>query len=56
MYKYFVSYSHERGFGNMSLTLEEKIKSHEDITLITEYIKQEGRKQVIILNFVQFEE
>lgn len=54
-YEYFVSYAHDNGFGNSSLTLEQKIDSYELILEIAKKITKDSNfnSQVIILNFLQ---
>lgn len=53
-YEYFVSYAHDNGFGNSSITLEQKIDGYELLSEITEKITKNGNfnSQVIILNFI----
>lgn len=54
-YKYFISYSHIRGFGNCEITTISKIKDMDDINSIQKEIElQKGFKGVIILNYKLF--
>lgn len=57
-YEYFVSYAHDNGFGNSSITLEQKIDGYELILEITKKITKDGNfnSQVIILNFILLKE
>ncbi len=52
-YRYFISYSHQNGFGNLEVQRELEIECIKDITNIAEQIEKEDKaiKQVIILNF-----
>ena len=56
-YWYFVSFSHEQGFGNTCVFLEEKIKTIDDIKQIQEYLNGQEDKvcNVVILNWVELE-
>lgn len=53
-YEYFVSYAHDNGFGNSSVTLEQKIDGYELLLEIAKKITKDGNfnSQVIILNFI----
>ncbi|RAZ59598.1 hypothetical protein [Campylobacter hyointestinalis] len=53
-YEYFVSYAHDNGFGNSSITLEQKIDGYELLLEIAKKITKDGdfNSQVIILNFI----
>lgn len=53
-YEYFVSYAHDNGFGNSSVTLEKKIDGYELLLEIAKKITKDGNfnSQVIILNFI----
>ena len=53
-YEYFVSYAHDNGFGNTSITLEQKIDGYELLLEIAKEITKDGNfnSQVIILNFI----
>lgn len=57
-YEYFVSYTHDNGFGNSSVTLEQKIDSYELILEIAKKITKDGNfnSQIIILNFILLKE
>lgn len=51
--RYFVSYSHRRGFGHAEVPYEGLIKNIEDIRNIAEEIEKQIKvKDVIILNFI----
>lgn len=51
--RYFVSYSHKRGFGHAEVPFEGLIKNIEDIRTIAKEIEKEIKvKDVIILNFI----
>ena len=54
-YYYFVSYSHERGFGCIEINLSEpKIKSQDQVINVGKYITEKfmNGKEVCILNFI----
>lgn len=54
--RYFVSFSHKRGFGHAVVSYEGLIKDIEDIrTIVEEIEKGEKVKEVIILNFIPLE-
>ena len=54
--RYFVSYSHRRGFGHAEVPFEGLIKGIEDIRTIAKEIEKEIKvKDVIILNFIPLE-
>ncbi|CUU67747.1 Uncharacterised protein [Campylobacter hyointestinalis subsp. hyointestinalis] len=57
-YEYFVSYAHDNGFGNSSITLEQKIDGYELLLEIAKKITKDGdfNSQVIILNFILLKE
>jgi len=40
MHRYFVSYSHNQGFGNTIINLSQKITEFKDIEMITDYISK----------------
>lgn len=51
--RYFVSYSHRRGFGHAEVPFEGLIKGIKDIRNIAEEIEKQIKvKDVIILNFI----
>lgn len=54
--RYFVSYSHRRGFGHAEVPFEGLIKGIEDIRTIAKEIEKSANvKNVIILNFIPLE-
>lgn len=57
-YEYFVSYAHDSGFGNSSITLEQKIDGYELLLEIAKKITKDGdfNSQVIVLNFILLKE
>lgn len=55
MIKYFVSFAHIRGFGNIFVTSERKL-TEQDIKVLTQQIEEKfAAKEVIILNFIEME-
>ena len=56
MIKYFVSFTHLRGFGNTFVTSERKL-TEQDIEVVTQQIEEKfAAKEVIILNFIEMEQ
>ena len=57
-YEYFISYAHDNGFGDCSVTLEQKIDSYKLILEIAKKITKDFNfsNQVIILNFILLRE
>lgn len=54
MFKYFVSYAYNKGFGNLEIVINYKIQTFKDIKSITEKIEENGNlKDVLILNFIE---
>lgn len=54
MFKYFVSYVYNKGFGNSETVTNYKIQTFKDIKSITEKIEEDGNlKDVLILNFIE---
>lgn len=54
MFKYFVSYAYNKGFGNLEIVTNYKIQTFKDIKSITEKIEEDGNlKDVLILNFIE---
>ena len=54
MFKYFVSYVYNKGFGNSETVTNYKIQTFKDIKSITEKIEEdENLKDVLILNFIE---
>ena len=54
MFKYFVSYAYNKGFGNLEIVINYKIQTFKDIKSITEKIEEDGNlKDVLILNFIE---
>lgn len=53
-YRYFVSYSHEKGHGNMELVRNKKIAEYEDIRAAQEYVMEKYPEAggVVIMNFI----
>ena len=53
MYKYFVSYSHSRGYGNLTTNLESPIEDIEDTKSIAREVEaNQGLDGVAVLNFI----
>ena len=53
-YKYFVSYSHQKGFGCCEIALSRKIKTWKSIQEINELLeKNQNLKGVVILNLIK---
>jgi len=61
MHKYFVSYAGFAGtktaFGSAQITLAEPIRSHEDISVLAQGIKENNKQfdDVVVLNWKRFE-
>ena len=57
-YEYFISYTHDGGFGNSSVTLEQKIDGCELLLEIAKKITKDCNfnSQIIILNFILLKE
>ena len=57
-YEYLIIYAHNSGFGNCSVTLEQKIDSYELILQIAKKITKDFNfsNQVVILNFILLRE
>ncbi len=56
VHRYFVSYSHNSGFGSCDITIDPEISSGNIIKKIKESIeKQEGMNEVVILYWRRFE-
>lgn len=57
-YRYFISFSHEGGFGNLEVQRGLEIECIEDIKDIARQIeeKDESIKQVVILSFQRFKD
>lgn len=54
MFKCFVSYVYNKGFGNSETVTNYKIQTFKDIKSITEKIEEDGNlKDVLILNFIE---
>jgi hypothetical protein len=52
-YIYFVSYAHDRGFGNTELTTNHKISTMEEIKNVKKLVEDKGEvKGIAILNFI----
>ena len=50
-YHYFVSYSHENGFGRCAFKSEQEIKSIEDIEKIEKYMQQANGFRVAVISY-----
>lgn len=57
-YEYFISYTHDNGFGNSSVILEQKIDGYELLLEIAKKITKDSNfnSQIIILNFILLKE
>ena len=57
-YEYFISYTHDGGFGNSSVTLEQKIDGCELLIKNKKKITKDCNfnSQIIILNFILLKE
>lgn len=57
MIRYFVSYSHSRGFGNCQVSLKRPIRSHEDIAAVADLIRRNnGLDGVVVISFQRFDQ
>lgn len=57
MIKYFISYSHSRGFGASEFYKDCPISGYEDLRVIAEIIERENNvHNVVIVNFRRFED
>lgn len=55
MYKYFISYAHEHGFGNIEITRKNRIESIDDIADLEKIIQEKYiYTNVSILNYKSF--
>ena len=53
IYTYFVSYSHEQGFGCMELFCERRIKNFSDIQETKKNIEDKTKlRKVVIINYI----
>lgn len=55
LYKYYVVYSFENGYGSIEIEVKKKIKTFEDIKIASDYISKNccNNKSVIILNYIR---
>lgn len=56
--RYFVSYAHTNGFGNIEVTLKNEIKSISDISVASEKIEEHlnlEKNSIVIMNFVKLD-
>lgn len=57
MKKYFISYSHSRGFGASEFYRDHLISDYEDLKAIAKIIEHEDNvHSVVIINFRRFED
>lgn len=57
MKKYFISYSHSRGFGASEFYRDRPISDYEDLRVIAKIIeREENVHSVVIINFRRFED
>lgn len=52
-HKYFVSYSHNNGFGMIEIFTDLKVKTYDDVIKLRETIKETNGLDVIILNWIK---
>lgn len=51
-YVYFVSFSHDRGFGNLEVKLSQQIQSYEDMKLIQKNAEENSQfRQIHVLHY-----
>lgn len=55
--RYFISYAHAKGFGNIEITLSQEIESINDISIASSKIEKHlnlERNSIVIMNFIKF--
>lgn len=54
-YEYFISYSHNRGFGSRVIAIDEEIVSAKSFVRINNWLKSENLQlnDIVILNFIK---
>ena len=58
-YTYFVSFSHQQGFGSCQVILNQKVDSLEGYNTLNDFVKEQNKnvaKQVVVINYILIKE